>query len=214
MYIKWDRALTQAIYQGFILSRQQYSSKHSEGITLCYWLASDHGPIKVVIENQQAVFFISQEQQQHAQQLLDKAHISVNFKTVEMSHFSGKACVACYFNNTSSLYKARTLFENTITIYEGDIRHSDRFLMERFITADITFVGQQTQLTRHSFLSQATNLSNNQNYRRFEQVKCKPIDKKKQTDITLSTVSLDIECSISGELYSICLLYTSPSPRD
>ena len=42
-------------------------------------------------------------------------------------------------------------------------------------------------------------------YQRFEQVKCKRIDKAQQTDIQLTTVSLDIECSMSGELYSIGL---------
>ena len=84
VYIKWDRALTQAIYQGFILSRQQYSSKHSEGITLCYWLASDYGPIKVIIENQQAVFFIPQEQQQYAQSL---GYISLILQYLYMQYY-------------------------------------------------------------------------------------------------------------------------------
>ncbi len=188
MYIKWDRALTQAIYQGFILSRQQYSSKHSEGITLCYWLASDHGPIKVVIENQQAVFFISQDQQQHAQQLLDKARISVNFKTIEMSHFNGKACVACYFNNTSSIYKARTLFENTITVYEGDIRHSDRFLMERFIRGGVWVTGDVSQKNGFLLIQNAKLKAN--------------------TDYTpkLKSLSLDIECDGEGVLFSIGLV--------
>jgi DNA polymerase-2 len=67
--------------------------------------------------------------------------------------------------------------------------------MERFITADLTFAGQAVNLTS----------ADNQAYQRFEQVKCKRIDKAQQTDIALSSVSLDIECSMSGELYSIGL---------
>ena len=188
MYIKWDRALTQAIYQGFILSRQQYSSKNGQGITLCYWLVSDHGPIKVVIENQQAVFFIPQEQQQYAQQLLDNANIIVDFKSIEMCHFSGAACVACYFNNTSSIYKARTLFENTITVYEGDIRHSDRFLMERFIRGGVWVTGDVSQKKGFLLIQNAKLKAN--------------------TDYTpkLKSLSLDIECDGEGVLFSIGLV--------
>ena len=97
-----------------------------------------------------------------------------------MSHFNGKACVACYFNNISSLYKARTLFENTITIYEGDIRHSDRFLMERFIRGGVWVTGDVSQKNGFLLIQNAKLKAN--------------------TDYTpkLKSLSLDIECDGEG----------------
>jgi len=156
LYINWDRTLTQAIYQGFILSRQQYAadkySRHS-GITLCYWLSSDHGPIKVLVPNQQAVFFIPEKQHALAEQLLRQQNLTAEFKHVAMQHFSGEQCIACYFSSTQALYQARQVFEsqsidNQITIYEGDVRHRDRFLMERFIRGGVWVTGDVTTATR------------------------------------------------------------------
>ncbi|MGB1978527.1 MAG: DNA polymerase II, partial [Pseudoalteromonas tetraodonis] len=129
--------MTQAIYQGFILSRQQYAAKNAQGITLCYWLSSDQGPLKVIIENQQAVFFIPLSAQHTANTLLAQANIKAQFNKVELCHFSGSECVACYFNDIHSLYTARTLLEQAMPIYEADVRHSDRFLMERFIKGGV-----------------------------------------------------------------------------
>ncbi|WP_372762997.1 3'-5' exonuclease, partial [Pseudoalteromonas sp.] len=180
--------MTQAIYQGFILSRQQYSAKQGRGITLCYWLCSDHGPIKVLIENQQAVFFIPQAAQPSAQAMLDQANIKVNFKAVQLRHFSGTDCVACYFNSSHSLYQARSLLENHTSIYEADIRHSDRFLMERFIKGGVWVTGQATQKNGFIEIAQAK-LKANPNY-----------------TPQLSAVSLDIECNGDGVLFSVGLV--------
>jgi len=187
-YIKWDRTLIQAIYQGFILSRQQYSSKGRRGITLCYWLISDQGPIKVLIENQQAVFFIPQDKHSFAQDILNKANISVDFKMVEMRHFNGAACVGCYFNSTSTLYKARTLLEERVSMYEVDIRHSDRFLMERFIKGGVWVTGEVSQKNDFILIENAK-LKTNPEY-----------------TPTLKSLSLDIECNAEGVLFSVGLV--------
>ena len=191
VYIKWDRTLTQAIYQGFILSRQQYSSKNGRGITLCYWLTSDQGPIKVLVKNQQAVFFIPQDKHNFAQTLLNEANININFKTVEMRHFSGTACIGCYFNNTSTLYKARTLLEEHINIYEADIRHSDRFLMERFIKGGVWVTGEASQKNGFILIDDA-------------KLKANPEYTPK-----LKSLSLDIECNGEGVLFSVGLVGNS-----
>ncbi|WP_338411857.1 DNA polymerase II [Pseudoalteromonas nigrifaciens] len=180
--------MTQAIYQGFILSRQQYSSKNRQGLTLCYWLSSEYGPIKVVVENQQAVFFIAQQQLPLAQTLLAKAKIKVSFKAVNMRHFSGVDCTACYFNDSSSLYKARAQLEEQINIYEGDIRHSDRFLMERFIKGGVWVTGEALQKNGFIEITQAK-LKANPNY-----------------TPQLASLSLDIECNAEGVLFSVGLV--------
>ena len=188
VYIKWDRTLTQAIYQGFILSRQQYTAKNAQGITLCYWLSSEQGPIKVTIENQQALFFIPLAEQDTASALLAQANIKAQFNNVELCHFSGSECVACYFNDIKSVYTARALLEQVMPIYEADVRHSDRFLMERFIKGGVWVTGNAKAQNGFIEISEAK-LKANEDY-----------------TPTLKSVSLDIECNADGVLFSVALV--------
>lgn len=190
--------------RGFLLTRSANDRNNNIEITL--WLKTPQGPVQLIIDNERAVFFVEVDDVNHASDILLKQGIKVaEIKPLTLKTFNQVQVAAVYFLTLKAFYQAReALKQKGIKCYEDDIRPDDRFLMERFITADITYAGQQAQLARYSSLSQATSLHNNR-YQRFEQVKCKPIDKKKQTDITLSTVSLDIECSISGELYSIGL---------
>ena len=188
--------------RGFLLTRSANDRNNNIEITL--WLKTPQGPVQLIVDNERAVFFVEVDDVNHARDILLKQGIKVaEIKPLTLKTFNQVQVAAVYFLTLKAFYQAReALKQKGIKCYEDDIRPDDRFLMERFITADITYAGQQAQLARYSSLSQATNLNNNC-YQRFEQVKCKPIDKTKQTDITLSTVSLDIECSLSGELYSI-----------
>ena len=190
--------------RGFLLTRSANDRNNNIEITL--WLKTPQGPVQLIIDNERAVFFVEVDDVNHASDILLKQGIKVaEIKPLTLKTFNQVQVAAVYFLTLKAFYQAReALKQKGIKCYEDDIRPDDRFLMERFITADITYAGQQAQLARYSSLSQATSLYSNC-YQRFEQVKCKPIDKKKQTDITLSTVSLDIECSLSGELYSIGL---------
>ncbi|MBQ4831666.1 DNA polymerase II [Pseudoalteromonas sp. MMG010] len=180
--------MTQAIYQGFILSRQQYQAKYGHGITLCYWLSSENGPIKVLIENESAVFFIPQSAQLLAQKLCQQANITVEFKPLALRHFGGEVCTGCYFKNNHSFYQAKQLFDNKVTVFEGDIRHSDRFLMERFIKGGVWVSGKVEHKTGYTLITQAK-LKANSDY-----------------TPSLSSVSLDIECDAQGVLFSIALV--------
>ncbi|WP_288987209.1 DNA polymerase II [uncultured Pseudoalteromonas sp.] len=180
--------MTQAIYQGFILSRQQYAAKNAQGITLCYWLSSEQGPIKVTIENQQALFFIPLAEQDTASALLAQANIKAQFNKVELCHFSGSECVACYFNDIHSLYTARTLLEQAMPIYEADVRHSDRFLMERFIKGGVWVTGNAT--TKNGFI----------------EISDAKLKANTEYTPTLKSVSLDIECNGDGVLFSVALV--------
>lgn len=183
--------MTQAIYQGFILSRQQYGpNKYNaeQGITLCYWLSSDVGPIKVIIPDQQAVFFIRAVDQKKAQALLQEQRVSARFNNVALRHFDSAQCIGCYFSSTQALYQARTILEPSLDIYEADIRHTDRFLMERFIRGSVYVTGEVTQQI---------------GYLQIDNAKMKAA---KSYTPSFKTLSLDIECSGEGVLFSIGLV--------
>ncbi|ASP49551.1 DNA polymerase II [Cognaticolwellia beringensis] len=181
--------------RGFLLTRS--ASDRNNHIEIILWLRTPQGPVQLVIDNERAVFFVEVSDVNHANDILAKQSIKVDeIKPLTLKAFNQANVAAFYFLTLREFYQAReALKQKGVKCYEDDIRPDDRFLMERFITADMTFFGQQAPLiSLHS-----------KDYRRYEQARCKPIDKTLQTDIALSTVSLDIECSMSGELYSIGL---------
>lgn len=124
--------MIQQTLQGFILSKQQYTLNGQ--ICLCYWLSSDFGPLKVVITGEEAVFFVEQTNQENASKLLDKEKIPYRCSALSLSTFKQNNVVGFYFSQLKQFYQARDLFnQHFITTFESDIRHCDRFLMERFI---------------------------------------------------------------------------------
>lgn len=183
----------QQIQQGFILSRQVQDKGNDLQITL--WLKTEKGAKKLVINNELAVFFVEQPQASHAETILQQQGIAlVKQKPLALKTFGQQYVHGFYFANLSQFYRARECLKaNKIKCYEDDIRPDDRYLMERFITADIDFLSSSKSnidQTNNTFLNPS-------------QVKCKK--SAHPVAINLSMLSLDIECSMAGELYSIGL---------
>jgi DNA polymerase-2 len=170
--------LSQQIQSGFLLSRQVQDKGKSLQITL--WLKTEEGAQKIVIKNELAVFFIEEKNVTHAIEILKQHRVTlVKQQSLALKTFGQESVHGFYFENLSQFYRAREcLNTQQIKCYEDDIRPDDRYLMERFITADVDFVYGP-------------------------EVKCKKSEEK--LSISLSMLSLDIECSMAGELYSIGL---------
>jgi len=170
--------LPQPIQSGFLLSRHVQDKGNSLQITL--WLKTSEGAKKLIIDNELAVFFVGQSQVNKATTILQQQGISlVKQQALALKTFGQQAVSGFYFATLAQFYRARDCLKaQQIKCYEDDIRPDDRYLMERFITADIDFVEHQ-------------------------QVKCKKSAEK--LAIQLSMISIDIECSMAGELYSIGL---------
>ena len=174
---------------GFLLTRQSLDRQGKICITL--WIKTIGGPVKLEINDQQAIFFVEQENVNDAALLLKQANVDIAaIKALPLKTFSQTLVSAVYFNSLRDFYTARDcLKQHNIKCYEDDFRPDERYLMERYITADLEFVGNPAK--RHT-------------YTQYREVKCKPLDKE-QSQIKLEMVSLDIECSMAGDLYSIGL---------
>ncbi len=173
------------VQQGFLLSRHVQDKGNALQINL--WLKTPQGAKKLVVEHELAVFFIEENQVEQAVALLQKQGILLaKQQGLTLKTFSQKRVHGFYFATLSQFYRARDCLKaQQIKCYEDDIRPDDRYLMERFITADIDFVGHY------------------QSNLQFHQAKCKKSAEKLTIDLTM--LSLDIECSMAGELYSIGL---------
>lgn len=176
--------------QGFILTRQARDTSGTTQIDL--WLSTPNGPTLLTIPQEKPIFFIQQSTLSQCQTIAQQESINVEFKPLPLTSFEQHSLAGCYFNTSKDANKlSATLTLNDITTYEADIKLADRYLMERFIKGGVEFTGQ---------------LKQKQSYQHIEHAKCRANDYIP----SLSVVSIDIECSERGILYSIGL----DSPMD
>ncbi|WP_102796376.1 DNA polymerase II [Bowmanella denitrificans] len=170
---------------GFVLTRNHFD--HSNGVVLELWLATDQGPVRLLSEPQQPVFFVQQQDINQASELLQRAAVNFSSRDLSMKTFTGNVVTALYFSSQQSLYQARDILKDAnVLCLEDDIRLADRYLMERFAYGSLAFAGVQTQRL---------------GFQQVEQARIRAADY--QPDFRL--LSLDIECSDKGELYSVGL---------
>jgi DNA polymerase-2 len=138
---------------GFLLTRQWLDD--SDGVRLDFWLSTAEGPLMVSIHGQQALFFIRQADVPAATELLANNRAS-SIKSLQLKSFDGEAISAVYFTSQQQLYRARDRLEQQgIACYEADIRPTERFLCERFITAAIDVDAQYKPESLHNVRLQA-----------------------------------------------------------
>ncbi|MFO7649156.1 3'-5' exonuclease [Halomonas campaniensis] len=168
--------------RGFILTRHWEDTPRGTEVTL--WLATDEGPLRVRLPVQPAVAFLPVEQRKAAEALL-VGEPGVTLRELELRDFHRRPVVGLYCEQYRQLLRLeRRLGEAGIMLHEADIRPPERYLMERFITAPVAVTGKPDG---EGGLVEA---------------RLRPAPDYRPR---LRTVSLDIETSGRGELYSIAL---------
>ncbi|WP_025120467.1 MULTISPECIES: DNA polymerase II [unclassified Serratia (in: enterobacteria)] len=171
-----------SLQQGFLLTRHWRDTP--AGTEVEFWLATDSGPQRLRLAPQTSVAFIPAEQRQRAELLLrEERHIEL--KPLPLLDFHSRPVMGLYCRQHRQLIKLEKLLkEGGVNVFEADIRPPERYLMERFITAPVWFNGQPDG---HGLWLNA-------------QMKPSPDYRP-----NLKLVSLDIETTAHGELYSIAL---------
>ncbi|CAI0936280.1 DNA polymerase II [Serratia ficaria] len=171
-----------ALQQGFLLTRHWRDTP--AGTEVEFWLATDAGPRQLRLPPQTSVAFIPAEQRRRAEPLLREER-QVELKPLALTDFHHRPMIGLYCRQHRQLIKLEKLLkEGGVTVYEADVRPPERYLMERFITAPVWFSGQANG---------GGPLLNGQ---------MKPAPEYRPA---LKLVSLDIETTAHGELYSIAL---------
>ncbi|MBC3419671.1 DNA polymerase II [Pseudomonas sp. RW3S2] len=170
------------LQQGFVLTRHWHDTP--DGTCVEFWLATDQGPRRVRLGAQVSVAFVPAQQAAHAQLLLADEP-GAELRPLELRDFQQRPVMGLYCRQHRQLMALdKRLRTAGVEVLEADIRPPERYLMERFITAPVSFGGRvdaqgavvDAQLKPHP------------DYRP-----------------SLRLVSLDIETSERGELYSIAL---------
>ncbi|MGM0983321.1 MAG: DNA polymerase II [Pseudomonadota bacterium] len=167
---------------GFILTRHWEDTPR--GIDVTFWLATDEGPLEVRLPVQPSVAFLPAEQRQRAQVVL-ASEAGVSLRELELRDFHRRPVLGLYCRQYRQLSALeRRLKELGLELYEADIRPPERYLMERFITAPVAVTGRPDGQGG------------------LVEARLRPVSNYRPR---LRTVSLDIETSARGELYSIAL---------
>ena len=174
----------QVSLEGFILTARSIERQGKTYIEC--WFLTENSVVKGTSTAQQGVFFIDQKDQAKASQILKKSGIEHHYKPLALKTFEHQDVGGIYFDRNNSLYKAKTLLkQNHINCFEDDIRLTERYLMERFVYGSATFSGKQVA-------HKPTEIKD---------IQCKPC----QFVPSFSLLSIDVECSEDGELFSIGL---------
>ena len=175
-----------SIYEGFLIGR--HSLDHAGTTEIHLWVTTvDAGVAKLIITGERPVFFVRDEDYSKLSESLSKAAITYECRSVELVTFSHESVRAVYTPTLEAGFKAQDRLKHEgMTLFEADIRLHERYLMERFVTGGVAFTGRAVR---------------QRGYTEFHDVKVRPAD----VNPLFSVLSLDIECSAGGELYSIGL---------
>jgi DNA polymerase-2 len=171
--------------EGFILTRHWRDTP--AGTEVVFWLATDDGPRQLRLRPQESVAFVPAAQREHIEQALrrDPPSGRIELRPLELRDFHRRPVLGLYSRQYRQLTQLEKRLKQTgVDVYEADIFPPDRYMMERFITAPVSFSGRPSGDGR--LLD--CDLKPAPNYRP-----------------QLRLVSLDIETSAQGELYSIAL---------
>ncbi len=171
---------------GFILTRQWQESP--QGIVLVFWLSSRLGPLRLTFTEQEAVCFFPAVQQQLVATTL-RAQSGWRVSPTKLQDFQRQPVAALYARSRRQLLdNSQRLADRGVVLLENDIKPTDRFLMERFITGGL-------QLKSHDVKRDAR-----VPFHSFHQPVVKPCDYRP----ALRALSIDIETDYRAEeLYSI-----------
>ncbi|MBI3909218.1 MAG: DNA polymerase II [Pseudomonas fluorescens] len=170
------------LQQGFVLTRHWRDTP--AGTEVEFWLATDSGPRRIRLPHQPSVAFIPAEQRQAAESVLHDEK-NVELKPLALQDFEHRPVLGLYCQQHGQLMRLETALRRAgVEVFEADVRPPERYMMERFITAPVRFSGTPNA---EGLLLDA-------------QMKPDPDYRP-----SLKLVSLDIETTAQGELYSIAL---------
>ena len=170
------------LQQGFVLTRHWRDTP--AGTEVSFWLATDQGPRLVRLPVQTSVMFIPEAHRKPLDWLL-KGEREIELRPLELLDFHHRKVLGLYTRqHRQAMDVEKRLRAAGVDVYEGDVRPPERYMMERFITAPVWFGGTPDA---NGVLVDA-------------QMKPAPDYRP-----ALKLVSLDIETTAKGDLYSIAL---------
>lgn len=181
-------------HEGYLLTRQWQET--DSGQDLVFWVSTATGPAQLRFRDQESVFFVPQTLIRQVSECL-KGKVVFRYAEVQLKDFANTQVMAFYFKSQKLMNKARSQLQGlNIFPLEADLRPTDRYLMERFITGALVFSGGAFDSNRFPLYLDPGVVPG----------KYRP---------SLKVLSLDIETSyVDDTLYSIGLSTRTSSTRE
>ncbi|MCL1036675.1 DNA polymerase II [Shewanella submarina] len=168
------------LIQARVLTRHRV--RVNDGYCLRYMVKTPSGPAVLDVAEGDFICFCHQQDLPRLQTMGARFHHS---RMLELKSFESQPVAAVYLSDYRAVSElTRMATDAGIPLFESDIRPQTRFLTERYINLDLK--GEVTEL------GQLGSLKHYQLHRA----------KAGLLDLPLRAVSFDLECSMSGELYS------------
>ena len=175
--------MTTRTENGFLLTRHWRDTR--EGTEIELWFATPVGARRVLITGQRNAAF-ARESDRAAVERAIASDAAFHSSSLPLKTFDQSPVFAIYCSSYRPLLNLeKRLSETGVPVYEADIRPDDRYLMERFITAAVTMTPSEGADTGT-----------------WVNPRLRPSERYRPS---LKLVSLDIETSADGELYSVAL---------
>jgi len=164
-----------AAVSAFILTRTARDT--AQGCELEYWCASPSGPVRVLVQDHEPVFFLERD--------LGKV-TGARREPLNLATMPGVPVDGVYFTTLRQMRDAReSLDRQGVQAFEADVKPEDRYLMERFVRGACIVEGDLVQ---------------RDGYREFVNPALRPSDETPPFKL----LSLDIEThGFEGAIYSI-----------
>ena len=114
---------------GYLLTRAWRDTP--KGVELTFWCASQDGPVRLIVQEQEAVCFIERSRSL-------QLPANVRRQPRELRLLNGSPVDVLYFRQQRVLQAIRT---GDVELAESDIKPTDRYLMERFVAAGLRASG-------------------------------------------------------------------------
>ncbi|MDR3668671.1 MAG: 3'-5' exonuclease, partial [Ignavibacteriaceae bacterium] len=158
---------------------------------LTFWgISNETGPVEIRISNSYPLFFVSREA------VITGLNIPYTRKNVLLKDFNSESVDALYFNTQRELLSGADFLRRAkIPIFESDIDPARRYLMERYIYAQVSLTGEEIKEGNSS-------------------VFINPIMKPSSVEPEFRTLSLDIETGRDNSVLSIaCHLWGNTAEK-
>lgn len=134
---------------GFILTRNWRDT--NTGTEIEYWLATESGPLKVVLTKQISVAFVEAQHKAVVQAKLLGAS-DMYWRDLDLKSFQNQPVLGIYAKKFRQLGKlAHALQPQGAPLLEADVRPHERYLMKRFITAGVETFSRQGSRARRFY---------------------------------------------------------------
>ncbi|MEZ9139809.1 MULTISPECIES: DNA polymerase II [unclassified Shewanella] len=197
--------------KGRVLTRHA-TYRHGR-LMLQYYIKTETGPALIELEQAEVICFCKQSD---SELILGHFNSGIRIEPISLKNFKHQA-VSCIYLKSTTVQKQLLRIANDagIEIYEADIRAEQRYLIERFIALDGEFIVSADSSNAETPLSLTEGATFASASHSNDPLACYAAFKTRKADlaIPLSMISLDFECSPSGELYSVGL-YGSQSALD